>query len=511
MMNRRLIDPLFFYVFVLCLIFAGSLAFAKTTWEFHKSITSSFDVRFPADYKIKSIPLRIDANTVLFRTEIMANVGEGEDEKNNVKSFFVKVDQSMGGSLVTSKVKKLLKRDEYKYKKSARSSGGQLVSVNDVNISGFIGKEFYITYQDGVKKQGMRAKVMYTDISRVEMVLTGPAESMYAFKSNDFFDSVKLYDGPGKIGGKIGDGWKDYESPLGLFTVVTPPETNTYALGAPKFFSEGNKEKGRYVFRDPILGYKTFYNFYGYKIREEKTYDDIKTLLYTEHVARYSSLIRITDLKIDNSKSENGEYGIVSTRIKMPPLHDYPHINSVLLQAIFNKDGVVVLEFLGSSSYVDTPLAKTMFSLVKFHPEKAYEPREAKDGQSLNPSVDAQDPFEGRAEEESEEEEIILDDPEDHESPSPPASGDQKADAPGSGDKVIEEDKQTLKATIVLGEPASTSETPPDEAQPADVRPQTTPVSEAKPLETNAPAVKPEDAKPIAPQTPEGAEQKTSP
>ncbi len=432
-MNRTVLRaPFFLYLFGFGLLGMSGYALAqKITWEFHKSLTGAFDVRFPSKYKIKSIPLRIDAKTVLFRNEIVATVGDGPDGKENQKVFLVKVDQSMGSLLKGKQITKMLEVDAYKYKKAAQKAGGVMLANEQFTVDGFKGREMYITYGDGDDKQGMRVKIMYTDISRVEMLLTGPSSSMYAFKSNDFFESLKLYDGPGKIDGTPGENWKEYESPLGLFTLILPDADNSFTAGAPKFAKEKTKERGRYVFIDPLLSYRTFFNFYGYKIDERMNFDKVKTLLLSAHVAPYADKVRLEDLKIDTKTAEDGSYATVTTLVRMRPLEKYPYINTVLLQAIFNDHGVVVLEFLGANTHVDTPLGKTLFSLVKFHPEKYSEDRAAgSDAAGDEKSLDAED-------EQSGDEEVIMDDSEEQ------TEGQEGA---------ASEDKTTLKATIKLGD-----------------------------------------------------------
>lgn len=450
-MNRTVLRaPFFLYLFGFGLLGMSGYALAqKVTWEFHKSLTGAFDVRFPSKYKVKSIPLRIDEKTVLFRNEIVATVGDGPDGKENQKVFLVKVDQSMGSLLKSKQIAKMLEVDAYKYKKAAQRAGGVMLANDQFTRDGFKGREMYITYGDGENKQGMRVKIMYTDISRVEMLLTGPSSSMYAFKSNDFFESLKLYDGPGKIDGTPGENWKEYESPLGLFTLKLPDENNSFTAGPPKFAKEQKKERGRYVFIDPLLSYRTFFNFYGYKIDEKMNFDKVKTLLLSAHVAPYADKVRLEDLKIDTKTAEDGTYATVTTLVRMRPLEKYPYINTVLLQAIFNDHGVVVLEFLGANTHVDTPLGKTLFSLVKFHPEKYSEDRASDSGAAGDEkSLDADD-------EQSSDEEVIMDD-----------SDEQTEGQEGAAS----EDKTTLKATIKLGENEEAAGSGPDATNTQDAK-----------------------------------------
>ncbi|MCB1681474.1 MAG: hypothetical protein KDI65_06025 [Alphaproteobacteria bacterium] len=439
---------LFWVVFGIFLLLTSGVAVAKINWEYHKSISGAFDARFPSNYKIRSNPLRVDEHTVIFRVEVVSEVEDDDNPNAPNKVYSIKVDQTTGKGLGKSKVNDLLARDYYKYQKFAKAMGGKIESQKDVDDFGFPGKEFYFTFEKDGVEQGMRIKVMYTDVSRVEAALSGPQSSMYSFRSNDFFDSLKLYDGAATIDGKPGDGWEEYESPLGLFTLVLPEKANTFALGPPRFVSNQMREKGRYTLKDPVLGYKTFFNFFGYKIKQKKNFDDVKTLLFAEHISKYVTNVTRDNLKFDERMAPDDKYGIISTKIRMRGLEKHPYMTAVIIQALFNDDGVVVLEYLGSYPHVESPLGKTLFSLVKFHPEKSYEKENA--GADTAETNANYDDFEDSVHDDEQEEDGENDIPGVQVPPgkpeAPATSSSKNASSPS-------DDTQTLKATIKLGLP----------------------------------------------------------
>lgn len=498
--------PLFLYLFGFALVGMVGFALAKTTWEYHKSVSGAFEVRFPAQHKVKSIPLRLDDKTVLFRSEIVATTGEGEEEKGSQKVFLVKVDQTMGGILRSKVVSKLLEIDAYKYKKSAQQSGGTLVSDDPFEVEGFKGREIYVAYGDSESKEGIRVKIMYTDTSRIEMVVTGPSSSMYAFKSRDFFESLKVFDGPGKVVGAIGEGWEDHESPLGLFTVKVPPfAENGFSLSPPKFIAGKKKEKGRFVFLDPIMKEKVFFNFYGYKISEKMDFDKAKTMLLSMHVSNYTQKIRPEDMNFETKTADDGSYGTVTTLVRMNPRDKYPYIDTVLLQAVFNDHGVVVLEYLGGNGYVVSPLAKTLFSLVKFHPEKYSEERAEKAMASNNESQHDEEKEEETAEGNSEplKANIKLDGGEEN------SQAEGAPDQPGSQDAPTEKQEQGENNTESKAgggstqTPAQTPAAPAAPLAPAQGAPSApAPVNQAVPSQAPGLAPVPVPAAPTTPAAP---------
>ncbi len=488
-------------LFAVCLLAAYS-AFAqkekgkdtpekeKTRWEYHKSISGAFDARFPSNYKIKSSPLRIDNTTVLFRVEVFAEIEDDENPNAPKRNYSIKVDQTLGSVIGASKTQDLLARDVFKYKKATRALGAKLESQQDVNSDGFVGKEFLFNFTQNGAEQGLRVKVMYTDVSRVEAVLAGPQASMYSFKANEFFNSLKLYDGYAKIDGKIGEGWTEYESPLGLFSVVLPDEKNTYSVGAPKFIVGDKKEQGRFYFKDPVLSQRTIFNFYGYQIQQEKKFDDVKVLLYAEHVSKYLSNFRLQDLKFDERMSPDDSYGILSTKIKVRGLEKHPYITSIIIQALFNKDGVVVLEYMGTNEQVNAPLGKTLFSMVKFHPEKSYQKERPSAGEnSSNPSKGPES-LEHDQEDQDEETEPSQDSSDEDKA----GSGDARD---GSTDPGNTDDKQTLKASIKLGGTEPSEEQEAKEAVAPDLKAEISPAPQKQEKDVIAPAPTSVDPKAI--------------
>lgn len=523
MIRTRKRNQLLLFFCSFCLLFLSGLAVAKITWEYHRSITGAFDVRFPAEYKIKSIPLRIDDKTVLFRSEIVSETDE-EAEPKDRKSFMVKVDQSFGGPMPYSTVTKLMDRDVRKYKKMAAAGNGFVEDIADFKEAGFPGKTMLISFGKGEKGQSIRAKIVYTDISRIEMVLTGPAGSMYAFKANDFFNSLKPYDGSSTIEGTPGEGWTQYESPLGLYTLTLPPVANTFGSGKPRFSVDGSKEIGRYVLRDPVLGYRAFFNFYGYKMKEDMKFDAIKIMLYSQHISKFSNLLRLQDIEIDNKLSKDGKYGIATTVISMPPLDDYPYIDAVLLQALFNKEGVLVMEFMGTKGTIKSNLGKTLFSLVEFHPERAYEP--GAENKDRSEYLDTGDTLNSEKHpDETDEEDLPLEDSKENAQGATSPDKNKETDPSKSSDADANaEDKQSLKAKITLGNPSSSAPeseedgTPPDGAAPENEKQVPPPsdskapdASQAQESETVPDMSPPADSAKTPSQTPQAEENKVTP
>ncbi len=386
-MSKRLFCLSYFGFMVLgVLVFLhGSAVIAddKPVWEYHRSVTESFEARFPRKYKMRSFPLRVDNETILFQNEIVAVIDNDGDNPKNAKTYVITVDQTLGGTLSSKKVKALLKRDAMKYKKAASASGGKLVSVLDIDDSGFIGKEIYITYgeEDDEYRQGLRVRIWYTDVTRVEMIVSGPAKALYGFTAKSFFESLQLYDGNAKIDGKVGENWVSYPSDFGMYTIRAPEKGHEYVYAAPQFIKVNDGlERGRMIFVDPVLGYKAIYDFYGYKIRDDMDYESVTTLIYSEHVSKYAKTMRREDLKVDRDRTD--KYGILTTRLVMRPLEKTPYIRAGVIQALFNDNGVLVLEFLGTPEVAESNLPKALFSQVLFHPEKAYDDYNGEDANS---------------------------------------------------------------------------------------------------------------------------------
>lgn len=339
-------------------------------WEYHPSETSIFEVRFPQKYKQRISPLRLNKKQIVYNAEIVGTIGDDPDPLNN-KTYMVKIDQTFGPAIPEEYLQSLLKREAATYIYSMEKQGGILHFEEDINQNGNIGRELIFTYDEEGKKQGLRLKLVFTDSSRIQQIMTGPAGAVQSYKTNVFFDSLKVYPGIAKKDGDITKEWTKHESPHGIYTLYLPPEPNSFIVKNFSYKVSDNIERGHIVFKDPMLSYKTTYDIYGYVFDKKLYTEDIVSLLYSKHIAKYSTNLTRADLKIETKVFPDRRISYAKLVIPPPPKQSYA--TTIYLQAIYRNNFVVVQEIRGDPNYVTSDLMQTISSNIEFHPDQAHD------------------------------------------------------------------------------------------------------------------------------------------
>ncbi len=339
----------------------------KIHWEIHKSITNIFETKFPKKYKYKVFPFQFNKDTVAFTLEIVASLDENKSQKKE-KSILVKALQTFGEELSYREVKESLEREVYKYEQAAKAMGGKLITNKDVKHDGFLGKNFHISYKSKGVKQNLRIAVYMTNYSKVEQVLSGPANTMFSYKSEEFFNSMELHDGITKKENPIGVGWVDYTSKNNIFTAVLPPKNSDYTPVLPKFSANPKRGKMRFQIYDPVRMKNVQYNIYSYKNNKKFSNKQIQSILFSGHISKF-----VKNAGADNLKTENTVVdGVTTMRTKLiiTPTEELPDITTVFFEAKYKGNILVIQEFLSGNAHANSKLNRTLFSLMKFHPEK---------------------------------------------------------------------------------------------------------------------------------------------
>ncbi|MGN7438052.1 MAG: hypothetical protein ACTHOO_05340 [Alcanivorax sp.] len=349
----------------------------EVKWERFESLTGVFDTKFPQQYKYKVFPFRFNEHTVAFSTEIISSLDGKEATKD--KSILIKATQTFGEPLTRSDVKKILNQEVQRYAQSVRSIGGTVLTNEDITYKEFPGKRLYITYYENGEKYGIRIRIYLTDYSKVEQVLTGPAQTMYSYRSDDFFDSLKLYDGITQVEDPmpLGEGWNTVTSKNNIFTTKLPPRNFDYTPLPPSFKSSSTRDTMNFEFFDPVRNENMFFGIYAYKFKNKATYERAKNILFASHVTKFVQNASIDSLKTENSIVDG--VNIMSTKLIITPPKKFPHINTVLLEARYKSDTVIVQEILTNAGHSRSGFPKLLLDLLEFHPEKySYTPKKKK-------------------------------------------------------------------------------------------------------------------------------------
>lgn len=345
-------------------------------WQLHKSVSEIFDTKFPRAYKYNVYPFQFNQDTVAMSAEILSSL-DGDLTNSKDKSVLIKAVHTWGEELSLQDMKSVIERTARRYASSSKDLEVNVVSNEDIDHKGFLGKDIYITYHVEDEKYGLRIRVFTTNYAKVEQVLSGPANTMYSYRSDDFFNSLTLYDGIVKLKMKdiengdaeLGYGWVDYTSKNNVFTVKLPPINKDYSPLPPTFKANTSREIMRYQIVDPVMEQKAYYNVFMYKKNAKYGLHNVKNILLSNHIARFVDNAGNQDNLNTQNSFENG-VNFVKTRLVISPIDSMPDINTIIYEARYKDDTLIVQEFLCNVRYADSGLSQALFKFLKFHPSK---------------------------------------------------------------------------------------------------------------------------------------------
>ena len=355
-----------FFVFVVFFssFFITEHAFSETKsyWESHNSVTGAYSVHFPFNYKYKTFFMQLTDTKAIFSDEIVSVV-----DGNN--TYAITFNQSFGPPLSIDLTNRLLEYEAKRYKSLAQSLQGKYLTDRNIDINGgFYGKEIYISYLEKGKKYGIRAQIVFTNLGRIEQVLTGPASDAYSYEADDFFESIKPRDGLGEREGIPAENWANYDSPNNMYTIALPKQNKNLTPYPPTMQAKKFADHLSFTFLDPVRHYKIYYNVYSYKFSETLDKDSAIKLVFTQHIKNFTPKSPLESLNFDSGQ-EDGYYRLAA-KIIITPNRNIPYINSVIYNIRYKGDSIVIQEIIGPSNYFDSPLYYLLLNKLQFHPEK---------------------------------------------------------------------------------------------------------------------------------------------
>ncbi|MDH5723557.1 MAG: hypothetical protein OEY94_09585 [Alphaproteobacteria bacterium] len=343
----------------------------KVKWALHSSPSGSFKVRFPKDHQYKLFPFRISDNFIAYSGEILA-IHDEKPYKNTVKSYLVKFDQTLGTPLGATQSARLMEQETQKYLIGAEQSGGTILSNEIVDIKGFPGREIHISYDTPGKREGLRIRIVYTDVARIQQVFSSSDGGLYAYRTNDFFGSIRFADGYGVQEGVLAEDWREFSSPHNIFTMRLPQKNPDYTPDDPKFKTLDNYDSAYMIIQDPVVNKLIYYNIHAYKTNQNVTPEWAHNFLYTDFVKKFVPRASLSSLEVEK-KVENDAYGhkigILQTKLIFDPHPKSPYIDSVLLKLHFLGNFIMVQEVAGGQGHTFSNFGHTLIESAIFHPQ----------------------------------------------------------------------------------------------------------------------------------------------
>lgn len=363
---------LFFLIITFGLSF-GTLAHASDGWIEFRDEDGVFNAIVPENYKINKKIMRLDGTQITLSSELTASVDQ-RPFKDIVKQFVIKYDQTLADSLAQDDIGKLITADVTKYVSYYDALGGVLRKQDNGFFAGFPGTEIVISYKDEkFGLQSLRARFIYTDTSKIQQLVIGPDDTMFNFRTKDFFKSLSVSGGRTVLRGNFNDEWQEIKPPSESFTILTPRTEPPFAPYKPSIKAGENREVLSLVFEDPVYDQSLFYNVYSYRFQKPLSTENVQLVLLKNHLQKFGVNPKSVNYGVTAVETQNLKATRMEATVSLAPPKDTYYLNRLKLVAYFYGPFLVVQEMAGDSIHVHSSFGETLMSLIEFKPKRALE------------------------------------------------------------------------------------------------------------------------------------------
>jgi hypothetical protein len=361
---------LFFLIVPLLLIASAPTSAQMDDWAYLEPENGAFEARFPKTHTAVENKIRLDENSESYIATYSAKVRE----RGNDKTYLIKLEQKIGDKLTANMIAFALANDTAQYEKMAKTLKGELVTETDLTYKEFRGKDLFLTYKDKETKikMGIRVRILFTDVSRLYMVVQGPADISYSYRSNNFFDNIRLLDGRPPLPGSFSESMKAYASPKNIFTIRAPKAGNPFIEKEPETTETPRTDSIRVAYIDPIIKYKTYYTVRSFITEKPLNNLQVRALLVEDFIKNYMSNASPTSIRVEEISINDRK--IYTAQASIPTTPENPNINFLMLEAHQKDNIIAVQEMAGTAAQVLSPLSMSTFEAFQFHPLRFLDP-----------------------------------------------------------------------------------------------------------------------------------------
>ncbi|MCB1531686.1 MAG: hypothetical protein KDJ35_02340 [Alphaproteobacteria bacterium] len=359
--------PHFFLLFLSVLILPLHLYAAdENALTGYISQTGIYQLKIPDTVKTQTETLRLGADTVLSAEQLSAVI-DNKPYKNAVKHYIVQLEQTMGPELSQDDVNHLIDLELDTYIAYYKSKNAALKNREKKYYGQNPGGEIYMTYEDDeMGTQSLRARVLYSDFSKVLQIVTAPDESAFSLQAQSFFDSLTLKNGTLREGGNIIDDWAEYNSPMNSFSVLLPPHSPPYIAKEPTITHESSVESITQIITDPVRHEKINYKISSYNTGKPVTVSAAQYVMLKHHASKY--LNNPKGVQFTTTTSPEG-HTILDATFAVKDEESPKEVNAIKLRGTFSGNIVMVQELMTSKTLMESELVTNLLGHVLFHPE----------------------------------------------------------------------------------------------------------------------------------------------
>lgn len=365
---KKISTALMLFLGAACVFVPAHTRAADDDWVYYESETGVFKSQMPRESDSKIHSLMVGDYKAVNIEKITSQLKPGI--YNNIPgTYVVQFDQTFGPALNKEAIAKLIYNEAKVFENFYKPYGGVVLRQNFEGSLGQSGGELLISYNDPEKeKQFVDVKIIVSSSTRLSQIAIGSEESIESLRTKQFFDRFAFFDGLSAPKKKLRDVWKPLLSPLGLFTIYTPPENVAPFFPDPPAVKNTDKaEIISHAFVDPLRGESLFYNVYGYKTDIPLTDGIAKNFVIKNHIEKMRG-----DAKdvIFTRIEAPGASRIFDVVVPIPATKERPFLKTARLRLTYSGTSLVVQEILSSKALALSKFADSLMLLVDVHPQK---------------------------------------------------------------------------------------------------------------------------------------------
>lgn len=338
---------------------------ADEFWENYQSVSGVFSSKIPQGHTETFSQIFVKESQLATSEEVSA-VMDQRPYKNVLKSYVIKLDQTIGPALGKDEIADLVKREFQLYEDFYLSQGGKIVQKDDSGMHGVAGGEIHLAYPDKVfGDQHVKMRIMFTPSSRYEQIVTGPEAAVASVRTRDFFDS-RLYDGISVVEEKVIDEWQQTTSPLSIFSVMSPAVIKPFFPNPPVVQSSDRSEIISMVFQDPVRNQGIYFTTYSYVFQTTLTMPLVKKFILNNFAQKNGASLKSVKFK---NYDDDRQRHVLETSYVIPPPPNFLTTDTVRIRAIYDDSFLMVQQIMSSRKLANSEFSRMILGLAKFHPE----------------------------------------------------------------------------------------------------------------------------------------------
>jgi len=365
------------FIFTALLLGGNYALAAKDEMVPYFSKSGLFQTKTPESNTSERKTLRITNDSVI-NTEKVSSEIDQRPFINNVKNYIIRLDQTLGPALTPEEKNQLIDFELDKYVEYYRSKNALLKSKEKKYYNRIPGGEIYMTYRsENLGLQALRARILYSDTSKVQQILLSSDQGAFSLRAQDFFNSMALKKGITRLDGNIIDDWIEVTSPLKIFSALFPPKTAPYVLEDPKIENTDQQTESISVkIIDPVRNSKILYKISGHHTKQVINYKAAKYIIVTDHIKNYIKSPK--NISFKTLKSPEG-HPVLETTFFIKTNEVGRTKTAIRIRAVFADTYIMVQEMIAPKILMQSSFTQNLMAHTLFHPKMAFDYKAAKE------------------------------------------------------------------------------------------------------------------------------------